>query len=160
MAYENDVYDTAISDGMPPALALLIVAQSKHESNNYTSSVFLNCNNAFGYAATSNSCPGHEFYQAYNNIIDSTHELTAWIKRRLSEGNFPPLQTITTPQQYAQLLSDNNYYTDSVANYAAGLSNWFSSNIGTIAGVSVAGVLAGLIIFYFLFKKELHVYKN
>lgn len=160
MAYENEVYNTAIADGMPSALALLIVAQSKHESNNYTSAVFLSCNNAFGYMSVRSHCPGHEQYQNYPSIVDSTHELTAWIKRRVAEGNFPPLNTITSTAQYAQLLSDNDYYTDSVENYFAGLQHWFTTNIAAVAGVSIAGIAAGLIIFYILFKKELHVHKR
>jgi hypothetical protein len=160
MPFDSDVYATATADGIPAALALLIVAQSKHETNNYTSAVFLDCNNAFGYGSTSNPCQYHEQYQGYNNIVESTHELTAWIKRRLAEGNFPALQTITTPEQYAQLLNDNGYYTDTVANYAAGLARWFSNNIGMLAGVSITGIAAALLIFYFLFKKELHIYKK
>lgn len=160
MAFENEVYTQALADGMPSALALLIVAQSKHESNNYTSDVFLSCKNSFGYGAVTSSCPGHGQYQNYNNISESTHEVTSWIKRRLAEGNFPPLNTITSPDQYAQLLSDNNYYTDSVDNYAAGLIRWFSDNISGVAGVSLVGIGLGLLIFYLLFKKELHIYKK
>jgi len=158
MAFENLVYNTAIADGMPSALALLIVAQSKHESDNYTSSVFLSCNNAFGYNAVSSSCANHSTYQNYPSIIESTHEITAWIKRRLAEGNFPALNSITTPEQYATLLNENGYYTDSIYNYAAGLERWFSDNISTIAGVSLLGIAIGLGVFYFLFRKELHIY--
>lgn len=160
MAFDTQIYNTAISDGMPPALALLIVAQSKHESNDYTSPVFLSCNNSFGYGQTGNPCAGHSQYEAYNSVIDSTHELTAWIKRRLDEGNFPDLDTITTPEQYAQLLKDNGYYSDSVENYLAGLRNWFTSNIGTVAGVTGVGLVIGIGIFLLLFRKELHIYKK
>lgn len=159
MAYENDVYNTAIADGMPPPLALLIVAQSKHESNNYKSAIFLSCYNSFGYKSVRSACPGHEDYQDYNSIVESTHEVTAWIKRRLNEGRFPPLNQITTPGQYAQLLKENGYYGDTVANYLQGLERWFTGNLGTIATVSIAGIAMGLIIFYVLFKKELHIYK-
>lgn len=158
MAYDNQVYSAAIADGMPPALALLIVAQSKHESDNYTSPLFLDCKNAFGYGYGVATCNGHP-YKGYYSIVESTHEVTAWIKRRLAEGNFPPLSQVTTPQQYAQLLNDNGYYTDSIEHYAAGLLRWFSDNVGGVVTIGIAGIAVGLIVFYMLFQKEFHVYK-
>lgn len=148
------VYNAAIADGIPGPLALLIVAQSKHESGNYTSPVFASCNNSFGYTTTgSNSCDGHGDYKLYNSIEDSTHDVTGWIYRRLNEGNFPALATITDPTQYATLLHDNGYYTDSIYNYAKGLISWYDANI---QGVAAGGGLLLFIIIggYFLLRRK------
>jgi hypothetical protein len=154
VTFEQRVYQTAINGGLPIPLSLLVVAQSKHESNNYTSAIFLDCNNTFGYKAVRSSCQLHADYQNYQDIEASTTEIVNWIYRRLNEGNFPPLESITTPEQYAQLLKNNGYYGDSVTNYTAGLIRWFKSNI---EGVVIAGgsllVIAFLAYLYFRKKK-------
>lgn len=150
MSYESQVYNTAIADGMPRPLALLIVAQAKHETNNFQSSIFQDCQNAFGYKVFGNAraCPGHTDYEAYNNVTESTHEITAWIKRRLNEGNFPPLATVRDPVQYATLLKNNGYFDDSINNYAAGIEAWYNDNInGSMgAGIMIVGIVAVLIL--------------
>jgi hypothetical protein len=78
------------------------------------------------------------------------HELTGWIKRRLAEGNFPRLDTITTAQQYAQLLKDNGYFSDSVQNYANGIAAYLTSHKIQTGSVLVAG----LFLFLLLRKKR------
>lgn len=129
---EQIVLNTARSQGMPAYLSNLILAQAKHESNNFTSAVYQDCNNAFGYSAPGgvNYCKGHSFYRAYNNLQESVIELTNWIKRRQKENKFPQdLNTITSPDQYAQLLKSSGYYEDSTINYTNGLKRWFVNNI-------------------------------
>lgn len=151
MALDADVYNAAISDGMPPALALLIVAQSKHESDNYTSSLFVDCNNAFGYGYGSDTCGSHN-YKGYNNIADSTYDITGWIQRHFSADE---INNTTTPEQYATLLSNYGYYTDTIANYAAGLENWFETNIpGGVATGAGLGIIIAIAVFFFVIKKK------
>lgn len=143
-AEEQIVLDTAIRNGMPSRLAGLILAQAKHESANFTSGVYRDCNNAFGYSAYAGqgSCQGHSFYKAYSSLADSVKEITAWIKRRQAEGKFPAnLNEIQTPEQYAALLKQSNYYEDSVTNYSNGLKNWFVANL-----LPVSTGLIGLIL--------------
>lgn len=155
MAYENDIFNTAISDGMPRNLALLIVAQAKHETGNFTSNIFLNCLNAFGYKTYGNAfaCPGNPTYEGYNSVIDSTHEITGWIKRRLNEGNFPDLETITDPYQYATLLKNNGYFGDSVNNYANGIISWYKDNINRVGSLwAIAGIFG--VVYLFTLKKK------
>lgn len=154
MSYEQRVYDAAIKGGLPVPLSLLLVSQSKHESNNYTSPIFLDCNNSFGYKAVRSSCDLHPDYQNYQDIEGSTIEIVNWIYRRLNEGNFPPLETITTPEQYAQLLKQNGYYGDSISNYTAGLIRWFKSNI---EGVAIGGgslIIIGILAYLYFSKKR------
>jgi hypothetical protein len=149
---DQRIYTQALSDGMPAALALLIVAQSKHESNNYTSPVFTDCNNSFGYSSVYSPCSGHSGYESYGSVEQSTSDLTAWINRRLDAGTFPDLSTITDPTQYATLLYNNGYYTDSITDYANGLINWFDANVqavgiglGTLAiiGIGIYFIVRG-----------------
>ena len=127
-------------------------AQAKHESANFTSAVFRDCSNAFGYSATSSnvSCPGHSFYKAYNNLSESVNELCQWIKRRQREGKFPSnLNEIQTPEQYALLLKNSGYYEDSFNNYANGLQRWFVKILPY--GTAIIGIL--LIVFVLIINK-------
>ena len=150
--YGNIVYTEALNNGIPPLLASFIAAQAAHETGNFTSAIFTDCNNAFGYKAVRSSCSLHSSYQNYPSIQASTDEICQWIYRRLNEGNFPPLANITNPTQYAQLLSDNDYYEDSVSNYAAGIIAYLDNNIGTAGGIGFF-LLAGLALF-FLYKNK------
>lgn len=130
MTYDEIIYNQALKDGIPQPLAVLIVAQARHETGNYTSNVFKSCNNAFGYkwvgqstaiGPCSNSPEGNA-YAKYMSIEQSTHELTLWIKRRMNDGKFPAdLSRITTADNYAQLLKNAGYYGDTVATYTNGL---------------------------------------
>jgi hypothetical protein len=135
MKNDERVYTACISQGIPRALALLITAQSKHESANYTSSVFLDCNNSFGYKAVygAPSCSGHSDYKYYPNIEASAIEVCGWLKRRVADGSFPPLNTISDPDNYAALLKNAGYYGDTVSNYAAGIKRWFTTNLTAIS---------------------------
>jgi uncharacterized FlgJ-related protein len=144
--YQDLIFSTAIDDGMPAALANLIAAQAAHETGNFTSAVFIDCNNAFGYNAVRSFCLGHSIYQNYPTVQDSVHELTGWIKRRLAEGNFPRLDTITTAQQYAQLLKDNGYFSDSVQNYANGIAAYLTAHKIQTGAVLVAGLFLFLLL--------------
>jgi hypothetical protein len=152
MPFGQIIYNAAIADGMPSLLASFIVAQSKHETNDYTSAIFKDCNNAFGYKSVRSSCLVHPGYQDYISVVDSAHEITGWIKRRLNQGDFPALNTITTPEQYAALLKENGYYEDNLANYTAGLLRWFDSNTVGVAGLGL--VFVALAVYFFLHKKK------
>lgn len=134
--YENTILTTATNTGIPRTLAQLIIAQAKHETNNFTSKVFTENTNAFGYKhieggrfqmqAGRRSPEGNQ-YAHYSTLENSTRELIAWIHRRLVERKFPQLDTITTPTQYAALLKKCGYYTDRTSTYATGLKKWFNN---------------------------------
>ena len=169
--YSKIIYDTAVAGtsynpGVPPPLALLMVAQAKHETGNFASNAFASGNNAFGYSYY----PG-SFYQEkqpgpisdngqalarYPSLQASTREVVDWIYRRQKEGKFPvDLSVITTPEKYAALLKGANYYSDSVGNYSSGLARWFvdlgetiKKNPGTSAGVGLV-IIGGLLLLIF-----------
>lgn len=132
MNYFNQIKNIAIADGMPSQLAYLIAAQAVHETGNFTSKLFKENNNAFGYKYVKGAMwqegpgrmsPEKNVYARYASVTNSVHEVTAWIRRRLKEGLFPPLKEITTPNQYASALKKSGYYGDTIKNYVAGIES-------------------------------------
>jgi len=130
------VFNTCTFDGLPVTLAELVVAQSRHESDDYRSHVYLTDNNFFGYKRNTLSqwqqvggtqSPEGDHYAHYETPEDSVHELTHWIFRRQREGKFPlDLKVIQTPLEYATALKNCGYYGDTLQNYTAGLQKYFS----------------------------------
>jgi len=130
------IYTTVLNDGMPEPLAILIVAQSRHETDDYSSHAFLKNNNCFGYkyvpGAHWQAGPGITSsekapYAMYTSIENSVHEICAWILRRRHDGRFPPdLATITSPIRYATLLKRCMYFGDPVENYIHGLTTYLN----------------------------------
>lgn len=142
-AIENRIYSAALdgtptnSKGLPPSLALLLVAQAKHETGNFTSSAYKLGNNAFGYSYVSGAkwqlpAPGRIADNGlplaqYANVEDSTKEVVDWIYRRVREGKFPAdLATITSAERYASLLKQAGYYGDTLSNYTTGLKRFLA----------------------------------
>lgn len=138
--YASQIYAAAIAGndvnpGLPDSLAQLLVDQSAHETNGWTSNFFLNGNACFGYSCVYGSkwqsgCSNTNADNGvrvgyYASINDSTQEVVDWIYRRVKEGEFPSdLSTITSADQYAALLKKAGYYGDTQSNYSAGLKRW------------------------------------
>jgi Mannosyl-glycoprotein endo-beta-N-acetylglucosaminidase len=98
--------------GLPFALVRLVTAQSQHESANYTSDVFLQTNNCFGYKYYAKSPYQNGYYNGYAKyatVEDSVQEIVDYLYRRVQTGEFPDLGTITTAEQYATLLKNLKY---------------------------------------------------
>lgn len=155
MTYESRIYNTALADGMPQFLATCIVLQCAHETAGFTSNVFKTCNNLNGYKWVGQSTalgpclksPEGDFYAKYATIEDSVHELTKWIKRRQNEGKFPAnLNSITTVDQYAQLLKNSGWYGDTLANYVKGLYYWSNKIADLVKSPAVVGTSAILVV--------------
>ena len=137
--------------GVPSTLADLMVAQSKHESGDYSSHIFISDNNAFGYSYVAGSPwqigPGivadnGQPVGKYATIEDSTSEIVDWIYRRVHEGKFPAnLNDIDTPERYAQLLKAAGYYGDTIENYLEGLKRWYVRN-PEVGGLLLVGLVA------------------
>jgi len=154
------IFDKARSNGMPVDLANFIVGQAAHESANFTSPVFKDCKNFFGYkyrgqkiaAGSCRKSPEGDYYAFYSTLEDSITEITDWIKRRQAEGRFPQdLTSIRTAERYAQLLKDSDYYGDPVSVYATGIRK-FASNYGALIGFS--GILFIAAISFFLLRSK------
>lgn len=165
--YAQTVYNTAKADGMTDAVAKIITAQAGLESANFTSHIFKATNNAFGYTYDPRSIyqtgPGPvadnaAHVGAYRNLMDSVHEVTAWIKRRLRDGRggFPKtLDQINTPEEYALALFKAGYYQgwnndpeSNIKAYKAGINTWLK-NYGLALAAGGAGILLLLLGVFF-----------
>ncbi len=131
------IYATAFGEGMPANMCTLIVAQSKHETADFTSNAFIKNNNGFGYkyvpggkyqSGAGITSTEHDPYAKYDSLENSVKEICAWIRRREHEMKFPAdLSSITTPTQYATLLKQCGYFGDPVGNYIAGLTHYLNN---------------------------------
>jgi hypothetical protein len=70
----------------------------------------------------------------------------------VKEGRFPDLETITDADTYAALLKQCGYYGDTVSNYTAGITRWFTDNISLVSSSAVI-ILAGAAVFLYLYSK-------
>lgn len=141
-ANETAIYKAAIDGGLNPVLASLMVAQAKHETANFRSSVFRTNKNAFGYkyvkgakwqVGSGKVSPEGNSYAQYESVYNSARDVAGWIKRRWKD-----FQNVKTPSEYASALKKNGYYGDTVTNYLKGLNAFFKSISPQAAGLSVA----------------------
>lgn len=166
MSFADRIYSQALqgspyNPGVPDAVARLMVAQARHETGDFTSNLFRRYNNAFGYAyyAPSNyqTGPGSiadngQAIAAYRSVEDSTNEVIDWLYRRVRQGRFPDLNTISTPEQYAAALKAAAYYGDTVENYLRGLKRFF---LPAAIAVGSAGVLVAAGVLLYVFRDEI-----
>lgn len=164
--FNQAVKGTDYNKGLPNTLASLLIAQSKHETGNFTSSFFKKFNNAFGYSYF----PGSNYQTGsigpladngkpiadYWSLEDSVKEVIDWIYRRVNEGKFPKnLSDIKTPEQYAALLKSAGYYGDTLQNYTAGLKRFFIPVLEMIEKPAAGlGIAASLLLIWYAMKKR------
>lgn len=158
--YDTLVQRTAQQMGINADTARLIAAQARHETANYSSSVFKNNKNFFGYkyvgqaiAKPGTKAPSNEGaapYAAYDTFEDSVKELVNWLRRRQNEGKFR-IQDLTTAEKYNAALISGGFYTDRAGNYLRGLRSALEKVAPYAAGG--AGLLLLGIIFFVAFKK-------
>lgn len=140
------IYSELLSAGIPPALAVLVTAQSGHETAGWTSHVYLTDNNAFGYGYNGST------YKQYSSVEASADDLADYLARRENEGSFPALDTITDPAQYAALLKNAGYYTDSQTTYTNGILNYMNTALQTLtATVANNPIPSGIIAVFLIF---------
>lgn len=165
MTYEQRIYNKSLALGMPQFIATCIVLQAAHETAGFTSNVFKSCNNLNGYKWVNQSTalgpclksPEGDFYAKYATIEDSVNEVVQWIKRRQKQGVFPAdLNTITSLDQYAQLLKNSGWYGDSVSNYTNGLYYWSQKLVDTFKNpiVGASAILVLIILGILAYKKK------
>ncbi len=123
--YDQDIYDGAIAGGATPALAELMVAQARHESQNYTNHQTQVNNNVFGfkyspnsqYATEGNISPEGNAYAHYDTLQNAILDyIQRWMGKssndggtRLDEFNQIPQGDTTT---YAIKLKSYGYYSN------------------------------------------------
>lgn len=133
----------AVPANQAALLASFMVAQSKHETANYTSNVFKVNHNAFGYKVYQGSdyqissgvrSPEGNAYGNYSIAADSAKEVAAWIYRRWSV-----FKNVSTLYEYCAALKTYSYFTASLSVYYNGCNSFFSSAVGV---PSLSGVLS------------------
>lgn len=168
MEADKQIFDFAIKFGLPVNMAVLLVAQARHETGNYTSQFFTKYNNAFGYSyvaggkyqiAAGPIADNKKPIAAYSSLENSVHEIVDWIYRRVAEKKFPAnLTTIASAEQYANLLKASGYYGDTSANYISGLlrglnaAKDFLADHKTESSITVGGVIVVAMIYLSLRK--------
>lgn len=134
------IYSALLDNGIPDPLAKLVTAQAGHETGDFISHAYITLNNAFGYGWNGST------YFSYASVEDSVSlGIVPYLNEKAAQGEFPPLDQITSPDQYAQLLKSAGYYTDAESNYAAGIKRYFQDNIALVGGslAVLALILAG-----------------
>lgn len=137
---ETLIYKAAIerllrkfTEAQSKLLAGFMVAQSKHETANYTSNVFKNNNNAFGYKyykgslyqlSAGTGSPEGNAYAKYRNVQDSAREVADWIGR--GQTAFSAVKTIA---DFATALKNGRpgyeyYHTPSNQTAQASINNY------------------------------------
>ena len=132
MDFDQLIYDSAIKGGFTPTSAKLVVAQSRHETANYTSPVFKRTNNLFGMkfvnqklAITDNKkSPEGDYYARYRNPKDSVDDAVGRLFNITMRGVTPSqLKNAKTPEEYSNLQKKRGYFGDEVAVYIKGIKN-------------------------------------
>jgi hypothetical protein len=104
-----------------------IIAQAKHESNNFTSSVYRNNNNPLGMKVPSKrtflgtkgtEAPDGGFYAKYETDTVGFKDLLIWLRYR----NFP--QNLNSVDEYVNAMKDKGYFGDTVTNYLRGVKRF------------------------------------
>lgn len=147
---ETIIFETAknrllrkFSESQSNILATLIYAQSEHETAKFTSNVFKQNKNLFGYKYTSksiyqigkgNGSPEGDYYGKYPSYEYSVLEISDWIGRRKQA-----FEKVVTPEDYAKALKNNGYYgaslttyTNALIRYVKALPDNFSEYIKTL----------------------------
>ena len=113
-----DVLDRTPYNLMKP----LIIAQSKVESANYTSDLFLRSNNAFGMknavarTQLGKPEPGTD-YRKYSSLDESINDFVLY----LNAVNFPTVFDVNT---YVRELKKRNYFESSQSDYINAMNSW------------------------------------
>jgi flagellum-specific peptidoglycan hydrolase FlgJ len=109
------------------ALLPYIVAQAKHETNDFNSKVYLTDNNMFGIkwinspsqkATKGLFSPEGNNYAHFANDTDSLADLL-----RIFEVKKMPLSVVDA-NEYAMRLQERGYFTDGLENYQRALNKW------------------------------------
>lgn len=113
-------------------LARLMVAQAAHETGNFTSNVYRNNLNAFGYKRFARSpyqkkqdgfrSPEGNNYASYADIADSSREVADWLGRRKAD-----FRVVKNPNDYAAALKKHSFFTDNLSNYMTALNRHYNS---------------------------------
>jgi len=133
MTIDQEIYNSAISEGFSPTSAKLIVAQARLESSHYSSPVFEENNNMFGMKfvgqplATRGSlapmnerssscrsggvCNDSDHYAKYKSPSDSAKDVIQRLYKKTRKGiGFNELKDVKDANEYANKLKTRDYF--------------------------------------------------
>jgi flagellum-specific peptidoglycan hydrolase FlgJ len=140
--YDQQIFDMAVSEGFNPTVAKFIVAQARLESSDYDSPVFMKNNNMYGMkfvnqplatrgtlappnersktCRDSNVCKDSDHYAKYKTPIDSPRDVIQRLYKKERKGvGFAQLNNSKTPDEFASLLKQRDYYGATPQHYSA-----------------------------------------
>ena len=166
MTNDEVVYSVGINNGLPTEVATWLAAQARLESGQYTSNLFEQCNNAFGYKYVKQAiatqgilAPESEwnnpnipgYYAAYPDLATSALEIVKWIKRRIKQGVFT-MQDISTAEGYANGFKAAGYFGETAYEYYADLvailKKYFSNTIAYVKNNPGAAILIAFVVIF------------
>lgn len=176
--YDQIIYNTAIGQGFTPTAALLVVAQARFESADYTSGVFRANLNTSGMkyvgqplASRGTPAPSSEqrcgggcdsdYYARFRSVEDSAKDKIVRNYSITMKGVTPDqLKNAKSADEFAELLKKRGYYESPESQYAAGLRakllriqvvEFVSKNKNTLL---IGIVLVGIGAYLFYLKKK------
>ena len=128
---DQQIYNAALGKGFTPTSAKFLVAQARHETDNYTSNVFKLNNNLFGMkfanqplATKGSLAPSSEggIYAKYNSPANSIKDqVDRYFVKTIGGITFEQLKASKTPLEYATNLKKRGYFTATIEEYASGI---------------------------------------
>lgn len=161
---DQEIYIMATQNGFVHEAALLIVAQARLESTDYSSNVFKNNYNAYGMkyigqqlatrgtkapaselsasCKAGGTCVNNDFYAKYTTPTDSARDVITRLYEKTRAGVTPEaLKKVKTAQQFADLLKKRSYFGVTAAQYASGLMSKLKKinvvPVQTLPGVTI-----------------------
>jgi flagellum-specific peptidoglycan hydrolase FlgJ len=133
MTLDQEIYNTAISEGFSPTSAKLIVAQARLESGHYESNAFLTNNNMYGMkyigqplatrgslapmnersasCRNGGSCNNSDHYAKYKSPSDSAKDVIQRLYKKTRNGiGFNELRDVKDANEFANKLKTRNYF--------------------------------------------------
>jgi uncharacterized FlgJ-related protein len=116
----KDVYSLLIEAGFKYQQAQIILAQTAHETANFTSDIFLENHNLFGMknAGQKLVIGTNRGHAVYESITDSIKDFALYYKRHQY------LSVYETAYDYVKALKENGYFEADIANYVRGVEHF------------------------------------
>lgn len=151
----NIVYNTALSYGANDKAARIITGQAMNESGNFTSSLFMRSNNAFGMNMPTIRPHPHILrkdsfsnYAAYASLQDSVKDLIDWLHYSKIDFN-----NVQSSDDYVAQLKNKNYFGAPLNNYQIAVRNlmnavgsYLKNNSLMIIAIIAAGIFVTFLI--------------
>jgi uncharacterized FlgJ-related protein len=123
----NKIFDQLRINGINEALAGFIVAQAAHETNGFTSFIYLANKNAFGmkYAKQAAAAGEKNGYAYYSTIQMSVLDFVIWFGKR-TKSFINLINPIKTLEGFVKFLKNNDYFEASETEYLNGCVYWYN----------------------------------